>query len=283
MNCTYLISYFISLTVSISLCIGYILLTTPRADAIKRTPFDSEIQRYAKAVETLFTTDHIEESTTTGVIANFTHYLNNETTRPYAMKLMRKMNIFNLILDRVDMVSPRCKEIAFKRYIFYFISFARELILHGKSSIFSCRMPTLIRTMEECKDPQVDKLCMYLMVTAIAFEKGGLCFQGAAQAFASIAARYPFGTIDWEVLSIMSIWADRVDSIAEPDRIGMCNHIARLIENRAFWTTDVKTHFAWMHQNIKCHEFDKIDIEEIKKDSEVREFLRQTKELDSDL
>ena len=277
-------AYLISLAISVSLFAAFVFFTTPPPQkTATKTQAEDEIKKRAKAVETLFTTDHLEESTSASVIANFTVFMNNATTRPYAMRLVKKYNLFNLILDRVDLINVRCKELAFKRYIFYFISFAREMIVHGNSTIFECRMPVLLRTMEECRDPQVDKLCMYLMVTAINFEKGGLCFQGAAKAFASLAARYPYGTIDWEVLSIMSIFADRVDKIAEIDRQGMCQHVARLIENRAFWTPDIKTHFAWLHQNIKCHEFDSIDIEEIESDPNVQEFLKQTRELDSEL
>ena len=284
MKFSFITANLISLLISISFFILYVFYTTPSPQKIiPKTPVDDEVKKRAKAVETLFTTDHLEESTSASVIANFTSFMNNETTRPYAMRLVKKYNLFNLIFDRVDMINVRCKELAFKRYIFYFISFAREMIVHGNSTIYECRMPVLLRTMEECRDPQVDKLCMYLLISAINFEKGGLCFQGSMKAFANLATRYPYGTIDWEVLSIMSIFADRVDKIAEVDRDGMCRHVDRLIQNRAFWTPDIKTHFAWLHKNIKCHEFDKIDMDDIVNDPNVKEFLQQANEIDSEL
>lgn len=283
MKCGYFLSFICSLLVTLSLAAGYIIMTTPIPEKPKEEPIEIEVYKSAKAMETLFTTDHIEESTSTGVIANFTHFMNNVTTRNYAMKLAKNMSLFNLSLDRVDLINVRCKELAFKRYIFYFVSLARELIVHGGSSIFECRMPTLIRTMVECRDPQVDKLCMYLMVTAINFEKGGLCFQGSAKSLYELASRYPYGTIDWEVLSIMAIWSDRIDKLAEIDREGMCQQVDRMIKNRAFWSEDVKTHMAWLYKNIKCHEFDKLDIDTLMKDPNVIEFLKSTEEIQSDL
>jgi hypothetical protein len=144
-------------------------------------------------------------------------------------------------------------------------------------------MKTLINTMMECRDPQVSKLCMYVMVSSINFEKGGLCFQGSAQALAEEATRYPFGVIDWEILSIFAIWSDRMDKILEVDRSGMCKHVERLINNRAHWDDEIKTHFCWLYKNIKCHEFDKINMDELLRTPKVIDFLKMTEQVESDL
>ncbi|EAX96298.1 hypothetical protein TVAG_264220 [Trichomonas vaginalis G3] len=279
----FLIAYVKALLLLSLLPIVYILVTAPPPEPKKVNPIDLEIVKRAKLMKTMLTTDHMEETTTTSMISNLTQYLNDPTTRDLTVKQCIKNNLFDLTLDRVDFINLRCKELKFKRYIFYLVSFARELVVHGNETMFKCRMQTILNTMESCHDPQVDKLCLYLMVTAINTPTGGLCFRGAFKSLVALASKFPFGTIDWELASIAGIFADRVDKVAEVDREGICTLVERMLKYRAHWDDNLKSHFCWLYKNVECHAFDKANMAELLRDPVCIEFLKLAESVESDL
>lgn len=279
----FIVAYIKALVLISIVVLAYILATAPPPEPKPVTPVDLEIAKRAKLMKTMLTTDHMEETTTTSMISNLTTYLNDPTTRNLTMKYVQRLQLFDLTLDRIDFINPRCKELKFKRYIFYLMSFARELVVHGSSTVYKCRMQTILNTMESCHDPQVDKLCLYMMITAIHTKEGGLCFAGAFQSLVKLASKFPYGTLDMEMASIAAIFADRVGKVAEVDRVGICNLVDRLIKYRSHWDADMKSHFCWLYKNVKCNEFNKINMQALIRDPVCVEFLKLAESVESEL
>jgi len=237
------------------------------------------VKQRTEELRDLFLSDYLDESLYVEALARFSEHLNNETTMNYTIRLASKLDLFNLAINRADLVGPRCSQKNFKRLIFYLYSFARELVLIGQEKVFKCRMESILNTIKDCSDSGVFKLTMYLVITSINIPAGGLCLVGSAPTLTTFVSKLPFGVLDWMLLSIYSIWAERMNVIAPNDQEAMCIFIGRLIENRAFWDEDIKTHFCWISKYLKCHQFDKINMKELISSPECVNFLKMSEQI----
>ena len=248
----------------------------------KATPITStkgkadEVLTRVKAFDDVLTGSLIDDKDFVGALSKFASVLSNETTRPYTVNLSIRYDLSSKLFDRLDLVNVRCSEKRFMRYVFYIVSSLRELVVFGGERVFTCRMEALLNTIEECNDLGVFRVILYYIVTSITFPKGGLCLSGAGPRLTQFISKFPYGQVDWSLLSIYAIWADRMNPLHPKDKAAMCSFADRLIENRGFWDTDTKTHFCWLMKNLDCPAFDSPSLSGLMQDPVCKEFLRQT-------
>ena len=277
--CKRFLSYLFAIFMTLILFIFYIIYILPENEPIEinRSELRAQAKKRARAIRHFLTDDILEDREMFDHFQHFIDDLINATTKNITIDECKNENLMKLAYNRLDLISNRCSETHIRRVIFYLLSLIREMIIVGREPIFECRMQELINVIESCGDIKAFELVMNVIMMSVDFQKGGLCLQSYGRPLFNFVNTLDYGKQDWQLMSLFSIWAERMGGLREDDLEAMCLMLGRQVKNRALWDIDIKQQFCWLASHIPgCVTLKAINLEKELSSPECVDFLKTT-------